>query len=52
MTQSMGRVECALDNAAAEAFNSTLKVEFVRRQHFTTRAEARIKVATWITDGR
>jgi transposase InsO family protein len=50
VVQSMGRVGCALDNAAAEAFNSTLKVEFVHRQHFTTRAEARIKVATWIAD--
>ena len=50
MVQSMGRVGCALDNAAAEAFNSTLKVEFVHRHHFTTRAEARIKIATWIAD--
>jgi putative transposase len=39
-----------LDNAAAEAFNSTLKVEFVHRHQFTTRAEARIKAATWIAD--
>ncbi len=46
----MGRVGCALDNAAAEAFNSTLKVEFAHRQHFTTRAEARIKISTWIAD--
>ncbi|WP_165958869.1 integrase core domain-containing protein [Actinomadura sp. KC345] len=37
-------------NAAAEAFNSTLKVEFVHRRRFATRAEARIKVATWIAD--
>jgi transposase InsO family protein len=50
ITQSMGRVGCALDNAAAEAFNSTLKVEFVHRHHFTTRAEARIKISTWIAD--
>jgi transposase InsO family protein len=50
VVQSMGRVGCALDNAAAEAFNSTLKVEFAHRQTFTTRAEARIKVATWIAD--
>ncbi|WP_207926017.1 IS3 family transposase [Actinocrispum wychmicini] len=50
VVQSMGRVGSALDNAAAEAFNSTLKVEFVHRQHFSTRAEARIKVATWIAD--
>jgi putative transposase len=50
VVQSMGRVGSALDNAAAEAFNSTLKVEFAHRQHFTTRAEARIKIATWIVD--
>ncbi|MEU7889475.1 IS3 family transposase [Microbispora bryophytorum] len=50
IVQSMGRVGCALDNAAAEAFNSTLKVEYVHRQRFRTRAEARVKIATWITD--
>ena len=50
VVQSMGRVGSALDNAAAEAFNSTLKVEFVHRQHFRTRVEARIKIATWIAD--
>ncbi|WP_143532748.1 integrase core domain-containing protein [Saccharothrix sp. ALI-22-I] len=50
VVQSMGRVGCALDNAAAEAFNSTLKVEFVHRHHFRTRAEARIKISTWIAD--
>ncbi|MEV5746163.1 IS3 family transposase [Microbispora rosea] len=50
VVQSMGRVGCALDNAAAESFNSTLKVEFVHRHHFATRAEARVKVATWIAD--
>ncbi|MFG2086799.1 integrase core domain-containing protein [Spirillospora sp. NPDC048824] len=38
-----------MDNAPAEAFNSTLKVEYVHRQHFATRAEARVKIATWIT---
>ena len=48
--QSMGRVGCALDNAAAEAFNSTIKVEYIHRQHFRTRAEARLKIATWIVD--
>ncbi|MEU8118660.1 integrase core domain-containing protein [Spirillospora sp. NPDC049024] len=41
---------CALDNADAEAFNSTLEVEFVHRHHFTTRAEAHIKISTWIAD--
>ncbi|MGI5490456.1 IS3 family transposase [Microtetraspora malaysiensis] len=50
IVQSMGRVGCALDNASAEAFNSTLKVEYVHRQRFRTRAEARVKIATWITD--
>jgi putative transposase len=50
VTQSMGRVGCALDNSPAEAFNSTLKVEYVHRQHFRTRAEARLKIATWIND--
>ncbi|MEV2273409.1 IS3 family transposase [Nonomuraea africana] len=48
--QSMGRVGCALDNAAAEAFNSTLKIEYVHRHRFHTRAEARLKIATWIAD--
>ena len=48
--QSMGRVGCALDNAAAEAFNSTIKVEYIHRQRFRTRTEARIKIATWIVD--
>jgi putative transposase len=46
----MGRVGSALDNAAAEAFNSILKVEYVHRRRFTTRAEARLKIATWIVD--
>ncbi|MCP2353693.1 transposase InsO family protein [Nonomuraea thailandensis] len=50
VVQSMGRVGCALDNAAAEAFNSTLKVEYVHRHRFRTRAEARLKIATWIAD--
>ncbi|WP_431934575.1 IS3 family transposase [Nonomuraea jabiensis] len=50
VVRSMGRVGCALDNAAAEAFNSTLKVEYVHRHRFHTRAEARLKIATWIAD--
>ncbi|GLW12004.1 hypothetical protein Misp01_71320 [Microtetraspora sp. NBRC 13810] len=50
VVQSMGRVGCALDNAAAESFNSTLKVEFTRRHHFTTRDQARVRIATWIAD--
>ncbi|MDP9842333.1 transposase InsO family protein [Streptosporangium lutulentum] len=50
VVQSMGRVGCALDNAAAESFNSTLKVEYVHRHRFRARAEARLKIATWIAD--
>jgi transposase InsO family protein len=36
VTQSMGRVGSALDNAAAESFNSTLEWELLSRQHFAT----------------
>jgi putative transposase len=50
VTQSMGRVGSALDNAAAEAFNSIIKVEYIHRHRFRTRAEARLKIATWIVD--
>ncbi|HEX4811402.1 MAG TPA: integrase core domain-containing protein [Nonomuraea sp.] len=50
MVQSMGHVGCVLDNAAAEAFNSTLKVEYVHGHRFRTRADARLKIATWIAD--
>jgi transposase InsO family protein len=48
--QSMGRVGSALDNAAAEAFNSTIKVEYIHRHRFRTRSEARLRIATWIVD--
>ncbi|MDC2952732.1 IS3 family transposase [Streptomyces heilongjiangensis] len=50
VVQSMGRVGSALDNAAAESFHSVLKVEYVHRHTFATRAEARLKIATWIAD--
>src|SRR5439155_7653729 len=50
VVQSMGRVGSALDNAAAESFNSLIKVEYIHRHHFATRAEARLKIATWIVD--
>ena len=48
--QFMGRVGSYFDNAVSEAFNSVLKVEYVHRHSFGTRAEARIRIATWITD--
>ncbi|MER5841611.1 IS3 family transposase [Streptomyces prasinus] len=47
--RSMGRVDSCFDNAVSEAFNSVLKVEYVHRHTFTTRTEARIRIATWIT---
>jgi transposase InsO family protein len=46
----MGRVGSCFDNAVSEAFSSVLKVEYVHRHHFATRTEARLKIATWITD--
>ncbi|MEU4641049.1 integrase core domain-containing protein [Micromonospora sp. NPDC023814] len=46
----MGRVGSCFDNAVAEAAFSTIKVEYVHRRHFRTRTEARLKIATWITD--
>lgn len=46
----MGRVGSALDDAASESVNSTLKVEFVHQHRFATRAEAHLKIATWIAD--
>ena len=48
--QSMGRVGSCFDNAVAEATFSTIKVEYVHRRQFRTRTQARLKIATWITD--
>jgi putative transposase len=48
ITQSMGRVGSALDNAAAESFNSTLEFECLSRHRFATKAEARREVARFI----
>jgi transposase InsO family protein len=50
VTQSMGRTGSALDNAAAESFNSTLEWELLRDNHFHTREQARQAVAVWIDD--
>jgi putative transposase len=46
--QSMGRVGSALDNAAAESFNSTLEHELLSRRHFETKEQARREVARFI----
>lgn len=48
VTQSMGRVGSALDNAAAESFNSTLEHELLSRRRFATKAQARQEVAAFI----
>lgn len=48
VVQSMGRVGSALDNAA-EAVNSTIKVELVHRRRFPTRAAARAEIGAWIS---
>ena len=46
--RSMGRVGSALDNAAAESFNSTLEWELLSRHDLATKADARRKVARFI----
>ena len=46
--QSMGRAGCALDNAPAESFFSTLQHERLSRRRYATRAQARRDVAAWI----
>ena len=48
VVQSMGRAGSALDNAAAESFNSTLEWELLSRRHFATKAQARSEVARFI----
>jgi putative transposase len=50
VTQSMGRPGSALDNAVIESWHSTLEFELRRLEHFTTKAQARAKVAAWIED--
>ncbi len=50
VTQSMGRTGSALDNAVAEAFNSTLEFELLRASHFTTREQARRAAADWVDE--
>jgi len=48
VTQSMGRVGSALDNAASESFDSTLEHELLSRRHFATKDQARREVAAFI----
>ncbi len=44
----MGRPGSALDNAAIEAWHSTLEFELRSREDFPTRSAARARVAAWI----
>jgi len=48
--QSMGRPGSALDNAVIESWHSTVEFELRRIEHFTTRAQARARVAAWIEE--
>ena len=48
--QSMGRVGSCFDNAAAEAFFSTLEHEVLSRHHFTTRDQGRKIIVAWCQD--
>jgi len=48
--QSMGRVGSCFDNAASEAFFSTLEHEVLSRHHFATKAKAREVITAWCYD--
>ncbi len=50
ITQSMGRVGSALDNAVIESWHSTLEFELRSLQHFAAKAQARAAVAAFIDD--
>jgi putative transposase len=44
----MSRTGSCLDNAVAESWFASLKVELVDRAHYRTRAEARTAIFGWI----
>lgn len=50
ITQSMGRVGSALDNAVIESWHSTLEFELRSLERFATKAAARARVAAWIDE--
>jgi putative transposase len=50
ITQSMGRVGSALDNAVIESWHSTVEFELRQLEHFATKAQARQRVAGWIEE--
>ena len=48
MVQSMSRKANCWDNAVAESFFKTLKVERIDQLHYVTRAQARLDIVDWI----
>jgi len=50
ITQSMGRVGSALDNAVIESWHSTLEFELRSPEEFATKAAARQRVAAWVDE--
>jgi putative transposase len=48
LRRSMSRTGSCLDNAVAESWFASLKVELTHRQHYRTRAEARTAIFAWI----
>jgi transposase InsO family protein len=48
--QSMGRAGSALDNAAIESWHSTMEFELRSLEPFTTKTQARSRVAAWIDE--
>ncbi len=50
VTQSMGRVGSALDNAAIESWHSTLEFELRSLEPSPTKAAARTRLAEWIQE--
>lgn len=50
ITQSMGRVGSALDNSVIESWHSTLEFELRQLEHFSTKDQARRRLAIWIEE--
>jgi putative transposase len=48
LRRSMSRTGSCLDNAVAESWFASLKVELISRHHYRTRAEARAAIFSWI----
>jgi len=48
LRRSMSRTGSCLDNAVAESWFASLKVELVHRQHYRTRVQARTAIFCWI----